>query len=337
MNPNLIKLEADKKDSYLNNLDAAAKMAESYLKCGGLFKNFQDLISILYKSSLVEVDCSNGLPSKTSMLGANIIKKDIDKEFEDLKSKISSGVQNKHGDPNLEQMLVERIKSKIYSFDTFTADEIKSEGINFHEILNTEFTLRNRLYLLEAVKASSFNLDGININCNKRNGNIEVIGFDSRHNVFLGYNIDFSYSGPKAENKIFGFVKGIHGLRPKFEKKIKENFLEDVTEMYKIFSNIRNIRTDKIVKITLGPYADANTGEVENLPLPENFFKEYPDAYVLDVSMERIAGKEVNRKVYKFCLKNRDSRKKLKDFYKDDESVEVLMHKNHENHGFGGN
>lgn len=339
---NLKRLEGEEKKVYLDNLNAAVLMAEiSLLECKPLYRNLGDLIAILHESKDLEISLSDGLPNTINILGINTVKKDIGKELEELKSKIVSGLKKEHEGLDIEQMLAERIKSKIYSFDTVIADEMKAENAHLYEILNTEFTLGGRFYFLKAIEAHPFTLDTviskqINYYQEVYAGYFELAGFDSKQNKFGGYRFECKFPH-KLKKKLFDDERN---FKAKHERLLKNNFLNGIDTLYRVIvSDInKRLQISKVSKITVGPYADKHTGELENLPVPENFFEDHPEAFVLNITVEdatpihkeRLYEWEIpeyklekRSMVYRFCTEGH-TRLKLINFYKEDENVKVF-------------
>lgn len=355
---NLKKLKGEEKKSYLNNLSTAVNiLGETIQSYEHMRQNFCSLIQIIGNSAYVEVDCSTGMPSTPSILGVNAVKKNIERELDELRSKISSGVKESDG-KSLEQMLVKRVKSKIYSFDTFTAEGMQLENAPFHEILNTELALRDRLYFLSAVRDTSpFSLDvgiaGRLVLAGEGlyGGNFELIGFNPCQNRLTSYNFKINFP-PKNRKKLFWdavHTKGIEDLKifsvrcedthfrfkDKYEELLKKNFLAgDIDSMYSAVSQIKHLWLAEVSRLTFDFYHDKNTGCLEDL---KRFFEDCPEAFVFNVSEEKVVALEDHSKdfkknratdiekskiIYKICPE--EFVQNLREFYKGDKSIKVL-------------
>lgn len=334
----LKKLVGEEKINYLKNLNSAVGKYSS--QTFPYFHTIPHLVHILTEPDYVEVDTSNGFPSTTSMLGIANMSKDIKKEFQDLKSRMSSG-NKEDEEKSLEQMIVERIKSKIYSFDTLAAEEFKTEGTPYCDLINTELTLRNKLYLLKTIENRPLSLDTSLVSNLGSSGNqaysgvLQFTGFDPRENKFVDYKIDIMFYYRK---KIID-SESREDIKPKYKEILKKQFsIGNIDSMYKALADIKHLWVAKITRSTLGPFCDKNTGEIPGIKLPENLFKNHPDAYVLNVSTETIdtsmelpesfkrtntaQAKKINM-VYRVVPQ--DISDKMVDFYKGDGSIKVVM------------
>lgn len=332
----LKKLEGEDKKNYLDNLQNAVSRLYHMSEMAMPQISVQKLVNILGEAGSVEVDVSNGLPNTMMILQVDRMSKDVKKELHELRSRISTGV-NEEG-KSLEQLIVEKIRSKIYSFDTMAAEEIISESAPFYSILDTEFTLRDKLYMLKAIEANPFDLrpqikteytstpDGYYIS------KLDITGFDPKENKFVGYRLVLDLNR-KGKKRLLDLDKG--ALKQGYEEILKKQFsIGDLDLMYKEFSDIKHTWLRKITKSTLGPYCDKNTGMTS---LSENIFKDYPSAYVLNVSYDAIEtetghGEDFKRtdtsKVKKtklsYKISHPDIAYKLKEFYKGDENIILI-------------
>lgn len=355
---NLKKFKGEEKKSYLSNLNTAVNiLGEAMQSYKHMCQNFCNLIRVIGDSAYVDVDCSTGMPSTPSILGINAVKKNIEKELDELKTKISSGIKEKEG-KSLEQMIVERMKSKIYSFDTFTAEEMQLENTPFHEILNTDLALKDRLCFLNAVRDTSpFSLDVeiagrlVLVDEGLYEGNFELMGFNPCQNRLTSYNFKINFL-PKDRKKLFWIVGNIGGIedlkifsarceggklrfKDKYEELLKKNFLVgDMDSMYSTVSQIKRLWLAEVSKMTFDFYHDRNTGCIEDL---KKFFEDCPEAFVFDVSEEKIVALkdhskdfkkdkatdiEKSKVAYKICPK--EFIQNLREFYKGGKSVRVL-------------
>lgn len=337
MNQNQFKeLEGEEKKAYINNLRSAIRLTPtvpSHPSCVYLLSNFEGLISALEEGNRFELDPSNGLPSTIDVLKVDNVKKNINKEIQDLKAKLFCQQEDKG--LSLEQKLVERIKSKIYSFDTFVADEMLSEGTPLYELLNTEFVLRDRLYFLRAVEANNFTTEVKIYNSPSRNTNsIELSGFDPRENKFCGYSISIRFSD-KDRKKLFE-KHDTTKLKSKYEEIFKKNFQSgNLDTMHKEVSGIKYLWFVCASKVTLGPYYDKHTGGTAPSS-PEDIFKNNPEAFILNLSCETIEHledhsqdyrknkkTEIKKTVFESKLIHKDIASQLREIYKDNENVRI--------------
>lgn len=348
---NLKKLKGEKKEAYLSNLDKATDvLSESVKVYTHMYYNFRGLIKILDSSAYVDVDSSTGMPGTTSIIGVNTVKKDIEKELDELKSKVSSGIKEKEG-KGLEQMIVEKMKSKIYSFDTITAEEMQSKNTPFHEILNTDLALKDRMHFLNAIKESHlFSLDVEilgrfeSVNDRLHKGNFELMGFNPGENRLTSYNFKINFLS-KDKKRLFtkhegaAFYLTCEGnhlkFKDRYEELLKRNFSAgEIDSMYSEVSPIKYLWLAEVSKITFDSYQDKNTGNIGEL---EKFFEECPEAFVFNVTEEKIAALEdhsqdfkknkatetkKSRIVYKLCPA--EFVPKLKEFYQGDENIRIL-------------
>lgn len=332
----LKKLEGEEKKAYLSNLRSAIKLVKpnipAYLPWEYLSTNFEGLISALEEMNSFELDPSNGLPSNIDVLKVDNVKKNIDKELQDLKAKLFCQQEDKG--LSLEQKLVERIKSKIYSFDTFVADEMLSEGTPLYEILNTEFVLRDRLYFLKAVENNHFTTEIKIHNSPSRDTNpTETSGFDPRENRFCGYKIRIHFSD-KDRKKLFE-KHDTTKLKSKYDEILKKNFQSgNLDTMYKEVAGIKYLWLVCASRVTLGPYYDKHTGTT--LPIPEDIFKDKPEAFILNLSCETIEPledhsqdyrknkkTEIKKTVFESKFVHKEIASQLKEIYKDNENVKI--------------
>lgn len=330
------KLEGEEKKAYLNNLRSAVKgiqpIVPAYLPRGYLLSNFEGMVSALEELNSFELDPSNGLPSTIDVLKVDSVKKNIDKELQDLKAKLFCQQDDKC--LSLEQKLVERIKSKIYSFDTFVANEMLSEGTPLHELLNTEFVLRDRLYFLKAVGNNSFTTEAGIYNSPSRNTNsIELSGFDPKENKFCGYKISIHFSD-KDRKKLFE-KHDTTKLKSKYDEILKKNFQSgNLDAMYKEVFGIKYLWLACASRVTLGPYYDKHTGTT--LPIPEGIFQNNPEAFILNLSCEVIEPledhsqdyrknkkTEIKKTVFESKFVHKDIASQLKEIYQGNENIKV--------------
>ncbi|MDP2906423.1 MAG: hypothetical protein Q8O03_00635 [Nanoarchaeota archaeon] len=334
----LKKLEGEEKKSYLNNLTGAVLKAYNTPEMAIPIDSVCHLTHILGEADNVEIDLSTGLPNTMRILQIDRMSKDVKKELEELKSRISSDVKSVEG-KSLEQMVVEKIKSKIYSFDTMAAEEIISESVPFYRILDTEFTLGDKMYMLKAIESNPFSLSPqITMNYDLSGegwyvSRFTITGFDPKENKFTGYKfvLDLNRKGKKRlidpENS---------RLKQGYEEILKKQFsIGDLDLMYKEFSDIKHTWLRSVIKSTLGPYWNRHTEE--DTTLLGNILKEPSNAYVLNVSYETIEtetdhGEDFKRTDTSKLKKTKGSYKishpdialKLKEFYKNDETVKVV-------------
>jgi len=334
----LKKLEGEDKKNYLNNLTGAVLKVYNTPEMAIPVDSVCRLTRILGEADNVEMDLSTGLPNTMRILQIDRMSKDVKKELEELKSRISSDVKNGEG-KFLEQMVVEKIKSKIYSFDTMAAEEMISESAPFYNILDTEFILRDKLYMLKAIESNPFSLSPqITMNYDRSDAGyyisrFTVTGFDPKENKFTGYKfvLDLNRKGRKrlieTENS---------ELKQGYKEILKKQFsIGDLDLMYKEFSDIKHTWLRSVTKSTLGPYWDKHIEEATDLL--GNILKEPSNAYVLNVSYETVEtetdhGEDFKRTDTSKVKKTKGSYKiahpdillKLKEFYKNDETVKVV-------------
>lgn len=334
----LKKLEGEEKKNYLNNFSVAVSRVHNLQEIAMPILSVQQLIHILDEADHVEIDLSTGLPNTMRILQIDQMSKDVKKELEELKSRISSDVKNGEG-KSLEQMVVEKIKSKIYSFDTVSAEEMISENMPFYNILDTEFTLRDKMYMLKAIESNPFSLSpqitmvydlsdaGYYVS------HFTVTGFDPKENKFTGYQfvLDLNRKGKK---RLIDTESS--RLKQGYEEILKKQFsIGDLDLMYKEFSDIKHTWLRSVTKSTLGPYWDKHIEEATGLL--GNILKEPLNAYVLNVSYATIEtetghGEDFKRtdtsKVKKIKLSYKishpDTEYKLIEFYKGDENIIVI-------------
>ena len=353
-----IKLEGKAKENYLSNLNncmsylqkQAENLESAYLKSSlriiaktttkddylwlgktygfsmqktDILQNIKSLISILYQRPQIEVSPATGMPATPMIMAIDYAGKNIDNELEELTSKVSSGFAKKNDkELNIENLLIERIKSKIYAFDTPAAELLQAEGKPLHEIIAPELALRDRNYFLDAIKRNDFSIEndipraaaiidrlahdsyGISKTNIDEISNNNLKFFVSDLN-FTGYDFmqgSFSKSilrvfvNEKKAKKIF-LSKDVKKkeieetnaeLRPKYQKILGEAFKRgSIDHLYKDASNIKYFYPWDIMKLTLKRFYDANTDSA-SLGLPEHFFRNYPDAVVMDIASERI-------------------------------------------------
>lgn len=337
----LKKLAGEEKGAYLRNLlnaslnvsdcmdNTSIKTQSSY---GPLHKKLFSLIKILEEGKDVEVDLSTGLPSIVSMLKIDNIGKSIEKEKQDLKSKLSSQVKISEGKES-SQMLVERIKSKIYSFDTFAAEELRSEGTQFHELLNAELALRDRMYLLSSVSQYQFTTDPEKIiQSGDSRGLFYITGFDSRENRFVSYLLQASFLSHRKkmfENEYSEY----HKLKPKYDELFVKHFLAgDADSMFKAFLDTKRFWPEQISKTIVGPYLDYSIKEsVDGM----GGYLRNPGDFVLEVSWENVAPSDsfehyeehkktgITKENLTYKITSKDLFAKLTELYKGDETVKV--------------
>ncbi len=338
----LKKLEGAEKGNYLSNLNIAASIASSNIEEATIpLPLISQLTSILREADCAEIDLTNGLPSAMSVLRIDQIGKNVNKEMQDLKSRVSTDVKDES--KSLEQLIVERIKSKIYSFDTLAAEEMSSEDAQFYEILNPEFTMRDRLLLLKAILSNPFSLktqvkiDYFMAGAGYYRHNCIITGLDPKENRFTGYKLIMN-TYDKGHKRIINFNKDNTAALFRHEEELKKHFSTgDLSQMYREFSDIKHMWLERVVKSDFGPYSDKNTGEVVGLALPEDVFQGNPDAYVLNVSCEsintiaeinrdfkRTDTKQVKRNKTEYKITHPSISQKIKDFYKNDENVKVV-------------
>ncbi len=344
----IIKLEGKAKDHYLSNLDTCRLYlqekaenlnkysvlsknitADGYLWLGktynfpmqkpDILQNIKGLISILHQKPQVEVSLATGMPAASMLMAIDYAGKNIDDELKELTSKISSGfAEKKDSKLTLENMLISRIKSKIYSFDTPAAESLQAEGKPLHEIIAPEITLRDRKYFLDAVKKNNFSIDSdiptTAAIVDRKSLNVDDCGYflnkiyyllvcdisftdyDFTQGSFSKSIIRFFVDEKKAKKIFLSPLGDIHEdiaeipgvLRPKYQKILGNAFKSrNIDLIYKHASDIRYFHPQEVMKLTLKRFYDANTDNA-SLGLPENFFRDYPDAVVMDVASERI-------------------------------------------------
>ncbi len=334
----LKKLEGEEKRNYLNNFSFAVSKVYNLAEVAIPILSVQRLARILGEADYVEMDLLTGLPNTMMILQIDRMSKDVKKELEELKSRICSDVKSGEG-KILEQMVVEKIKSKIYSFDKVAAEEMISENMPFYNILDTEFTLRNKLYMLKAIESDPFSLSPQITMSYDLSGagyyvsHFTVTGFDPKENKFTGYKfvLDLNRKGRKrlidTENSEF---------KQRYKEILKKQFsIGDLDLMYKEFSDIKHTWLRSVTKSTLGPYWDKHVEEATDLL--GNILKEPSNAYVLNASYETVEtetghGEDFKRTDTSKLKKTKGSYKishpdialKLKEFYKNDENIKVV-------------
>lgn len=328
-------LAGEEKVAYLRNLLNASLNVSNYMDpttYDPLHKRLFSLIKILEEGKDVEVDLLTGLPSIVSMLKIDNRGKNIEKEKQDLKSKLSSQVKNSEG-KEASQMLVERIKSKIYSFDTFAAEELRSEGTPLHELLNAELALRDRVYLLSSVSQYKFTTDPEKIiKSDESRGLFYITGFDSRENKFVSYLLQTGFLSHRKkmfeENEHSAYGK----LKSKYEDLLVKHFLAgDADSMFTAFLDTKRFWPLQISKIILGPYIDYSIKEAEG----RGEYLKSPGDFILEVSCEMVSPSDsfehyekhkktgISKKNLTYKITSRDMLAKLTELYKGDETVKV--------------
>jgi len=333
----LKKLEGEDKKIYLSNLTSAVSIIYNTMEFKAVPLNaVSRLTHILGEADCVEIDLSNGLPNTMRILQIDRMSKDVKKELDELKSRMSSDVKNEEG-KSLEQLIVEKIKSKIYSFDTMVAEEITSEKLPFYNILDTEFTLRDKLYMLRAIDSNPFTISPqVWFNCDYSASNyyvsrFTVTGFDPKENKFTGYKfvLDLNRKGKK---RLIDEEK--HVFKQGYEEILKKQFSTgDLNSMYKEFSGIKHTWLRSVTKSTLGPYCSRHT-DMMNL---DKIFKDHPNAYVLNISYETRETENGHGEDFKrtdtsklktiqgsYKISHPDIALKIKDLYKNNNTVKVV-------------
>lgn len=334
----LKKLAGEEKKTYLKNLfNASSNMPkytdyDTYNTYDRLHNKIASLIKIMEEGKDVEVDLSTGLPSIVSMLKIDNIGKNIEKEKQDMKSKLSSQVKNSEG-KEAPQMLVERMKSKIYSFDTFAAEEFSSEGTPLHELLNAELALRDRMYLLSSVGTYKFTTDPERvIKSDSSSGIFYITGFDSRENRFVSYLLHTSFLSHKKkmfeENEYSAYGK----LKSKYEDLLVKHFLAgNADSMFTAFLDTKRFWPKQISKTVVGPYLDYSIKEAEGM----SEYLKSPGDFILEVSCETVSPSDsfdhyekhkktgITKKNLAYKITSRDMLAKLTELYKEDETVKV--------------
>ncbi|MBM3199797.1 hypothetical protein FJZ53_02580 [Candidatus Woesearchaeota archaeon] len=334
----LKKLYGAEKDDYLAHLSDAVMKTCHTPDIALPITAVNQLTKILGQADCVEIDVYTGLPTTMRILQIDMMAKDVKKELQDLKSRLSSGSKADE-EKTLEQLIVDKVKSKIYSFDTLASEEIASENVPFCDILSSEFTLRDKLYLLRAIESNPFMLSPqISMNYDMSaagyyTGKFSVAGFDSKANKFAGYKfyVDFTRKGRKRlideENS---------KLKQVYEEILKRQFATgNIDSLYKEFSDIKQVWLRKVTRSSLASYHDKNN--VEFSGLPKSMFKDNPNTYVMDVSFESIETMNGHGEDFKWTDKSKtqklnlslkvphaDITKLVKKFYENDKSVALL-------------